>query len=264
MDVNKTTKFAVFGQKSQNTKQVTVTKNHVANTTTNNTKSKEDNEKDVEQLILGALSTKNEIDDSWNFAQENKLDHQAVVGAIKSLLPDAYVKDEMLTTSYYELTEEGKEILEKGSPEYQVFITVANNNGGNIGVNDLNQRLGELSKIGLGPCLKNKWLKKEGEVIVKVSDNVVDEVQVMLLDVNSNKNIVSEENLKNLKRRKLVQMITRKSYRITKGESYQPTRVKRMADLTKEMLGNLDEVSINLIYYYYLYLSFSLSYPVLF
>ena len=86
----------------------------------------------------------------------------------------------------------------------------------------------------------------------------------MLLDVNSNKNIVSEENLKNLKRRKLVQMITRKSYRITKGESYQPTRVKRMADLTKEMLGNLDEVSINLIYYYYLYLSFSLSYPVLF
>ena len=238
MDVSKTAKFAVFGQ---NTKQVTVTKNPISNTATNNTKAKEDSEKDIEQLILGALSTKNEIEDSWNFAQENNLDHQAVVGAIKSLLPDAYVKDEMLTTSYYELTDEGKEILEKGSPEFQVFSTVVNN-GGNIGVNELNQRLGELSKIGLGPCLKNKWLKKEGETIVKVSDDVVDEVQVMLLDVNSNKNSVSEDNLKNLKRRKLVQMITRKSYRITKGESYQPTRVKRMADLTKEMLGNLEEV----------------------
>lgn len=41
-----------------------------------------------------------------------------------------------------------------------------------------------------------------------------------------------------LKRRKLISLVTRKSYSIVRGPSYSSTRVKRAADLTKEMLDS--------------------------
>lgn len=41
-----------------------------------------------------------------------------------------------------------------------------------------------------------------------------------------------------LKRRKLISLITRKSYTINRGPSYAPTRTKKAADLTKEMLDS--------------------------
>jgi phenylalanyl-tRNA synthetase alpha chain len=39
-----------------------------------------------------------------------------------------------------------------------------------------------------------------------------------------------------LKRRKLISVVTRKSYKVAKGGSFAPVRVKKAADLTKEML----------------------------
>jgi phenylalanyl-tRNA synthetase alpha chain len=44
--------------------------------------------------------------------------------------------------------------------------------------------------------------------------------------------------LDGLKRRKLVSLVTRKSYKVTKGSAYAPVRVKKSADLTKEMLDS--------------------------
>ena len=41
-----------------------------------------------------------------------------------------------------------------------------------------------------------------------------------------------------LKRRKLISLITRKSYVVSPGPSYAPTRVRKAADLTKEMLDS--------------------------
>jgi phenylalanyl-tRNA synthetase alpha chain len=41
-----------------------------------------------------------------------------------------------------------------------------------------------------------------------------------------------------LKRRKLITLVTRKSLKVTKGASYSPTRIKKAADLTKEMLDS--------------------------
>jgi phenylalanyl-tRNA synthetase alpha chain len=41
-----------------------------------------------------------------------------------------------------------------------------------------------------------------------------------------------------LKRRKLISLVTRKSYTITRGPAYAPQRTKKAADLTKEMLDS--------------------------
>lgn len=95
---------------------------------------------DIEQLILTTLLTKEIINDTWYFALESNLDHQMVIGAMKSLLPDFYIKEELITTTYYTLTDEGKEILTNGSPEYQVYKYIPDQG---ITVNELNKALGE-------------------------------------------------------------------------------------------------------------------------
>ena len=93
--------------------------------------------------------------------------------------------------------------------------------------------------------MKNKWLKKEGDRIVKIALGIKDETATCLADISNPTSTTkpSEEDYKNLKRRKLVNQIVRKSYKITKGLEFQPTRVKRLADLTKDMLGVASDVS---------------------
>jgi phenylalanyl-tRNA synthetase alpha chain len=200
----------------------------------------EDSGAKIEQLLLTTLNTQGEIEDSWAFAANNGLDHQAVVGALKSLLVDSYVIEEALSTTLWSLTDEGKEMVTLGSPEFQVYQAVPAGEAGKS-MADLQKELPEASKIGLGPCMKNKWLKKQGDLVLRVAESVKDETAEVLAQV-SNGVEVPEEELKNLKRRKLVQQTVRKSYKITKGPSFRAQRVRRMADLTKDMLGDKDQV----------------------
>lgn len=251
-NVSKTSKFSVLDapgvtstssaskQNKESTKSSTASKAVLPSISAATSTSK-DNEPgvDIEQLILTHLSQHDDIADSWYFALQIKQDHQAVVGALKALLPDAYVKEELLTSTYFTLTQEGADILANGSPEYQVFKAIT----ASTTVADIQSQLGETGKIGLGKCLQNKWVKKEGDVLVKLKDEVEDEVvSVLSLVQLSGGNLKEDDELKNLKKRKLVQQVTRKSYRITKGPAYQPVRVKRMAEITKDMLGNVAEV----------------------
>lgn len=196
---------------------------------------------DLEQLILSTLASGNDIPDSWIFAENNKIDHQSLIGALKSLLVDAYAADEPITSAFWVLTDEGSDIAMKGSPEFQVYQAVP---AEGISVVELNTAMGEIAKIGLGPCMKNKWLKKDGDRIVRIVEGVKDDTAISLADLANPTaaSKLSEDDLKNLKRRKLVNQIVRKSYRITKGVEFQPTRVRRLADLTKEMLGVASDV----------------------
>ena len=75
-----------------------------------------------------------------------------------------------------------------------------------------------------------------------IRDETMDQLKSVASSSSAGGAALSEEDLKNLKRRKLVAQITRKSYKVSKGSQYQPRRVKRYADLTKEMLGNQQEV----------------------
>jgi phenylalanyl-tRNA synthetase alpha chain len=79
---------------------------------------------------------------------------------------------------------------------------------------------------------------KKGDLVVREAASIGDDTRSMLTAVQSSSITLSEEDLKNLKKRKLVQQLTRKSYKITKGSDYRPKRIKKVAELTKDMLGN--------------------------
>jgi len=195
----------------------------------------------TEKLVLEALATHQTISDTWEFSVTHGLDHQVLIGVIKSLHGDGYVLDEPLTATFWTLSEEGDQTRIKGSPEFQVFNAVPAGDG--LDMSALNAALGDVAKIGLGPCMKNKWLAKQGEKVVRCTcAEVQDETALLLAQLHANGTSVSEEKCKDLKRRKLVQQVTRKSLKITKGPEFRVQRVRKMADLTKEMLGNKGEV----------------------
>lgn len=66
----------------------------------------------------------------------------------------------------------------------------------------------------------------------------------MLKQVAAGASSLSADDLKNLKKRKLVELKTRKSYRIEKGAEYNEVRRRRYADISREMLGNKAEVGL--------------------
>jgi len=196
-----------------------------------------------ESKILGYLSTSADasIDDTFPWASSEKLDHDAVVGAIKSLLADEYVKTENLSTSFYSLTAEGESILAEGSQEYKVLKALED---APLCLKDLEDKIGKsIAKIGMGNCMKKRWIKKEGAnlVALKKSAEVSDEVQDMLKKLKAAdfvKEAISDKEFKDLKRRKIANLVTRKSFKVARGAKYAPQRVKKSADLTKEMLDS--------------------------
>lgn len=199
---------------------------------------------DYEQVVLSILAKNNEISNTWDLAIQLNIDHQVIVGVVKSLLPDKYVTEESLSTTYWMLTTEGEQVVKYGSPENQVFNMIPVEGG--IALTELQAALGEIAKIGLGVCMKNKWVQKNGDVVVRTIDSIVDETSVILDGVaRLSLEPISkyEKELQNLKRRKLVQQVTRKSSKITKGPEFREVRVRKMADLSKSMLGNKAEVS---------------------
>ena len=147
---------------------------------------------------------------------------------------------EQLTFKYWELTEEGKGVAANGSPEYQVYKKVGDSDDGLMSMESLNEALGDIAKIGLGQCMKNKWLAKtaEGIRLAATPDNVSDSSSALLSKVDSGEEIsaADDKELANLKKRKLCIQITRKSVKVVKGAHFRPERKKKMADITKEMI----------------------------
>jgi len=193
---------------------------------------------DIEKLLLTNIAALGIIDNSWSFAAANNLDHQQLVGVLKSLVADRYLTEEMLESKFWTLTDEGKDVIANGSPEIQVLKLIPAEGG--ISLSTLNSALGDTAKIGMGVCMKNKWVEKNGDMIVALKRDVVDET----VDLLGRLDQLDEKSLLNLKKRKLVTQVTRRSFRIHRGSDFQVNRVKRVADLTKGMLGRKEDVEV--------------------
>jgi phenylalanyl-tRNA synthetase alpha chain len=137
----------------------------------------------VQAEILKELSSSPDasIEDTFPWAESANLDHMAVVGAVKSLMSEGYVTANDLSTSFYTLTTEGETILTNGSHEVLVFKAVVET--GRLSEAELEVKVGkDVAKIGKGKCMKEKWIKKDGDgfVALKAAEEVEDVVQTAL------------------------------------------------------------------------------------
>ena len=70
------------------------------------------------------MNENGEIANSFEFAGLLNVDHQNVVGVIKSLETDLLIKTEQLSEQFWELSEEAQSVIEVGSPGIFICILV--------------------------------------------------------------------------------------------------------------------------------------------
>lgn len=78
----------------------------------------------LEQLVLRALDADGEIEDSLAFAQKNQVDHNELVSELNSLASYELVALKNVLKETTELTEEGEEVINHGSPEFRLWSLV--------------------------------------------------------------------------------------------------------------------------------------------
>ncbi|KAI1884021.1 hypothetical protein AGOR_G00222090 [Albula goreensis] len=178
--------------------------------------------------------------DSQDVAVILGVDHQVIVGAVKSLqsLGDV-IEAEQRSSKHWELTAEGGEIAEKGSHEAQVFNAIPED-----GLPQSQLMKLPSGKVGFSKAMSNKWIRVDkshegGPRVFRMVESIEDSVRDKLLLVKGGQSSqLVEKDRNELKKRKLLTEVTVKSYWITKGGSFSTTITKQETELTPEMIAS--------------------------
>uniref|UniRef100_A0A8C2EM82 phenylalanine--tRNA ligase n=1 Tax=Cyprinus carpio TaxID=7962 RepID=A0A8C2EM82_CYPCA len=178
--------------------------------------------------------------DSQDVAADLGVDHQVIVGAVKSLQAlGEVISAEQKSSKHWELTGEGREIAEQGSHEARVFNAIPDEG---LPQNQLMKM--PSGKVGFSKAMSNKWIRLDkahegGPRVFKTVEAIEDTVRDKLQLVQKGQSAKLEDKEKNeLKKRKLLSEVTVKSYWITKGSSFSTTITKQETELTPEMIAS--------------------------
>lgn len=115
---------------------------------------------EVDHLLLAALAADGGAAlDTWSWAAARGLDHQAVVGAAKSLEAEQYVTATAVSQDFWQLTPEAQGYVEKGSPEAQLFRAIPPAGVDEAGLEGLFSK--DFVAIAKGKCMQKKWIAKD-------------------------------------------------------------------------------------------------------
>uniref|UniRef100_A0A672QSE1 phenylalanine--tRNA ligase n=1 Tax=Sinocyclocheilus grahami TaxID=75366 RepID=A0A672QSE1_SINGR len=178
--------------------------------------------------------------ESQDVAADLGVDHQLIVGAVKSLQAlGEVISAEQKSSKHWELTGEGCEIAEQGSHESRVFNAIPDKG---LPQNELMKM--PSGKVGFSKAMSNKWIRLDkahegGPRVFKTVETIEDTVRDKLQLVQKGLSAKLKDKEKNeLKKRKLLSEVTVKSYRITKGSSFSTTINKQETELTPEMIAS--------------------------
>jgi len=163
-----------------------------------------------------------------------------VDAALKSLLVDEFVVLEVIERRKIELTAEGQGYVTDGTPEFQYASALVV--GAETPKAEIEAKVGaQIAKIGFAKAMKNKWVKICGDAkdkVVRIAEALDDEDQTQLTKFTQQPSADDHDKklLDAFKKRKLVNVVSHKSYTVTKGPKYEPTRSRLETQLTAEML----------------------------
>ncbi|XP_039274465.2 phenylalanine--tRNA ligase alpha subunit-like [Styela clava] len=178
----------------------------------------------------------NERVNSISYAKTKNLEHQKIVGLIKSLqVHEGVIDASQKTDKNWVLSTEGKKLESSGSYEFNIFKRVpADGIAQSELVKDKND------KIGFSKAMSNRWIKvdKSGgapKIFVADGVNPTDIVRDNLSRIKQGSPIPDKDRAE-LKKRKLVEEVTIKSFDVTKGEKFTTKIEKAATDLTAQMI----------------------------
>uniref|UniRef100_A0AAY5ELD8 phenylalanine--tRNA ligase n=1 Tax=Electrophorus electricus TaxID=8005 RepID=A0AAY5ELD8_ELEEL len=144
--------------------------------------------------------------DSQVVASSLGVDHQVVVGAVKSVQAlGEVIEAEQRSSKHWELTGEGQEIAEQGSHEARVFKAIPEE-----GLSQSQLMKLPSGKVGFSKAMSNKWIHLDkghegGPRVFRMVESIEDVVRKKLQQVQMGHSSQLEEKEKNeLKKRKLL------------------------------------------------------------
>ena len=201
---------------------------------------------DIKSAIINHIThTTNEVT-SLLLSANLKQDHQKIVGELKSLNTAEAVTLTQLEKVIIEITDDGKEILEKGSPEFKIIIELVKKD--KLIKKDLDASFGEkYIRQGFAIAIKNKWIEydkqsdtlslKNKDVDVSKDDTLT---QLKKFHNDTDPSTYNEELLKDYeKKKKFIVRNKIKYYKVEKAVKFDDALKKQEADLTTEMLSEM-------------------------
>ena len=173
---------------------------------------------------------------SLKYAEDTNVSHNDLVSALKSLEAKNYLKLDKFEEDKFVLTSEGQSYVDKGTPEYRVFVHIP---AEGMPMKQAQDDLGDLYKFGFQNAAKKKWLQidKATSSIKKLKETVVDDEKELLEKIaNGDFTGVDDKTKGLLKKRKLIEQKKISGFNVSKGESFQKEVVEKMADLSAEMI----------------------------
>lgn len=200
---------------------------------------------DVQQLVLDTLNAHGTIENTEDLTLcGNTLDSFIVSGILRSLASYEMVVFDSIEREELVPTEEGEIVKQFGSHEFRVFHAIPKGNG--ISPSSLvsilstdsqlsPSRIADLAKVGQNVAFKNKWIgmDQQGMLVKLVSDIGDDIVQISMNRLDSS---LGADMIKELKRRKLVEIVKRVHYSVKKGPKFSTTVEKQVTELTMDMI----------------------------
>ncbi|CAI9536979.1 unnamed protein product [Staurois parvus] len=177
---------------------------------------------------------------AWSWLWPWGVDHQQVVGAVKSLQSlGEIIEAEQRSSKKWELSSEGQEIAQEGSQEARVYYSIPK---GGLAQSELMKLT--IAKIGFSKAMSNRWIRLDksaegGPRIHRAVDSVEDTVKEKLQLIEKGKaDSVNEKDKSELRKRKLLNEVTVKTYWVTKGSEFSTNITKQETDLTPEMIAS--------------------------
>jgi len=158
-------------------------------------------------------------------------------GALDSLRSREMLVYETIDREEPVLTEEAEEIVRDGSHEAKVYEAVCAAMDG-IKISELPRIVGgTTAKVGQGKAFKEGWIMKDGDRLLKKAASIQDTTRDQLELIKAKQTMPEPALLVELKKRKLITMQKRISFKIDKGPKFALEVVKEETDLTVEMIA---------------------------
>ncbi|TKA73118.1 hypothetical protein B0A49_03414 [Cryomyces minteri] len=200
-----------------------------------------DGNRDITQLILDSLDEKEPLQSSQDFAD---IPQNEIKAALDRLASRSMVAYDTKDSEQILLTGEGEMLCDEGSHEYKVWNVV--HKRGRVPIKELPKEVGaEAAKIGQGTAFKNKWIRKDGDALIPLREDVEDSTAQMLRQIQDTKSLADAKMLKELMKRQLVKTSKVISYSIRKGSKYAKEMPVEVTDLTADMLASGDWKTAN-------------------
>lgn len=187
---------------------------------------------DIKEIILQTLEKENQIESTLELSKKLNLPYDnTFIGSIKSLDSNGIIKSEMKKVTKQVMTDNAKEVLEKGSEEYRLFNEIKPEGNEKSELEKLS-----FFRTGFAEGMKLKIIKLDKTKVVKNVETFEDSIQTSLKNFLEGKTVTKNEEVI-FKRRKFFKQETITDYVLSKGENFS-NRSKPVSNLTNEMLLN--------------------------